>query len=197
RLRTPQLAAIAREWQPDMFIREAGEYGAVIAAEHLGLPHATVSFAAALQSMAVFERDAAASLDPIRQQWGLPPDPELTSLYRHLLLAYAPPTFARHDVGQPGLKGSIPATTHFIRPQFFDQAAPESLPAWVARLPAQPTVYVTLGTEANKEPGVYPGVLQTIIAGLREAPLNLIVTLGRDRDPADFGPQPANVHVER
>ena len=99
RLRTPQLAAIAREWQPDMFIREAGEYGAVIAAEHLGLPHATVSFAAALQSMAVFERDAAASLDPIRRSWGLPPDPDLTSLYRHLLLAYAPPTFARRPPG--------------------------------------------------------------------------------------------------
>jgi UDP:flavonoid glycosyltransferase YjiC (YdhE family) len=25
----------------------------------------------------------------------------------------------------------------------------------------------------------------------------LIVTLGRDKDPADFGPQPANVHIER
>ena len=40
-------------------------------------------------------------------------------------------------------------------------------------------------------------MLQTIIAGLRDAPINLIVTLGRDKDPADFGPQPANVHIER
>ena len=49
----------------------------------------------------------------------------------------------------------------------------------------------------NKEPDLYPGVLQTIIAGLRDLPMNLIVTLGRDKDPADFGPQPANVHIER
>jgi MGT family glycosyltransferase len=40
-------------------------------------------------------------------------------------------------------------------------------------------------------------VLQTIIAGLRDAPLNLIVTVGQDKDPADFGPQPANVYIER
>jgi hypothetical protein len=84
RLRTPELVAIARMWHPDMLIREAGEYGAVIAAEHLGLPHATVAFAAALSGLAIFEREAAAQLDPIRQRWGLEPDPDLTALYRYL-----------------------------------------------------------------------------------------------------------------
>ena len=197
RVRTPSLVEIARTWQADMLIREAGEYCAVIAAEHLGLPYATVAFAAALQGMAFFEREAAAHLDPVRRQWGLAPDPALTALYRYLYLAYSPPTFSLQDVGAPGGAGAIPATTHFIRPDIFDQAGPESLPAWVAGLPAQPTIYVTLGTEVNKEPEFYPGVLQTIIAGLRDAPVNVVVTLGRDKDPADFGPQPANVHIER
>src|SRR5262249_21909327 len=73
RLRTPQLVAIAKTWHPDMLIREAGEYSAVIAAEHLGLPHAVVAFAAALRSMTIFGREAAAQLDPIRERWGLPP----------------------------------------------------------------------------------------------------------------------------
>ncbi len=57
--------------------------------------------------------------------------------------------------------------------------------------------YVTLGTEVNSEPDLYPSVMQTLIAGLRDAPVNLIVTLGRDKEPAEFGPQPANVHIER
>src|SRR4051794_3039861 len=83
RLRTPDLVAIARAWQPDMLIREAAEYAAPIAAEHLGLPHATVAFAAALNTMPIFERDAAEHLDPVRQNWGLPPDPTLASLYRY------------------------------------------------------------------------------------------------------------------
>jgi MGT family glycosyltransferase len=197
RVRTPHLVAIARTWQPDMLIREAGEYSAVIAAEHLGLTHATVSFAAALKSLAIFEREAAAYLDPVRRDWGLAPDPDLTSLYRYLYLAYSPPSFSLQDVGMPVRAEAIPPTTHFVRPEVFDRADDESLPGWVVELPRQPTIYITLGTEVNKEPEFYPSVLQTIVAGLRDAPVNLIVTLGRDKDPADFGPQPANVHIER
>jgi len=197
RLRTPDLVTLVHTWQPDMLIREAGEYSAVIAAEHLGLPHATVSFAASLKGMAIFEREAAAQLEPIRQRWGLAPDPLLTSLYRYLCLSYSPPGFSLQEAGIPIISDFIPATTHFIRPDFFDHTGQESLPEWLAELPAQPTVYVTLGTEVNKSPEFYPGVLQTIIAGLRDAPINLIVTLGRDKDPADFGTQPANVHIER
>jgi UDP:flavonoid glycosyltransferase YjiC (YdhE family) len=197
RLRTPDLVAAARAWQPDMLIREAAEYSAIIAAEHLGLPHVVVAFAAALKGMAIFERKAAAQLDPVRERWGLPPDPALTALYRYLHLAFSPPSFALHDVSMPAGADPIPAATHFIRPHIFDQSGNESLPGWVAQLPAQPTIYVTLGTEVNRDPEFYPGVLQTIIAGLRDAPVNLIVTLGRDNNPVDFGPQPANVHIER
>ncbi|HEV2235123.1 MAG TPA: glycosyltransferase [Ktedonobacterales bacterium] len=205
RLRTPELVAIARAWRPDMLIREAGEYGAVIAAEHLGLPHAVVAFAAALQTMTHFEREAAAQLDPIRQSWSLAPDPTLASLYRYLYLAYSPPSFGLCDVspvaGRPAAEpqpvSAIPPTTHFIRPQIFDNPEDERLPDWVAELPARPTIYVTLGTELAREPEFYPSVLQTIIAGLRDAPINLIVTVGRENDPAEFGPQPANVRIER
>lgn len=197
RLRTPQLIEIAQTWRPDLLIREAAEYGTVIAAEHLGLPHAVVAFATAIRGMAMFERDAAAQLDPIRQEWGLDPDPTLAALYRYLYLVYSPPGFSLQEVGEPGEPGAIPATTHFIRTDVFDQGGEERLPDWVAHLPAQPTVYVTLGTEVNKEPELYPSVMQTIITGLRDVPINLIVTLGRDKDPADFGPQPANVHIER
>jgi len=196
RLRTPQLVEIGQRWQPDMLIREAGEYGAVIAAEHLGVPHATVAFTAALQGMALFERAAAAQLDPVRRRWGLAPDPTLATLYRYLHLSYAPPSFSLHAVGR-SVAGAIPATTHAIRAQFFDQAQGESLPAWITQLPTQPTIYATLGTEVGTEAEFYPSVLQAIITGLRDAPINLIVTLGRVGDPADFGPQPANVHIER
>ena len=33
--------------------------------------------------------------------------------------------------------------------------------------------------------------------GLRDEPVELILTVGRDQDPAKFGPQPPNVHIER
>lgn len=195
RLNLPALIEIGKTWKPDMFIREGAEYGAVIAAEHLGLPHATVAFTTALKGMNIFERDAAQRLNPLREQWGLVPDPNLNFLYRYLYLAFAPPSFATHDVGISSPR-SIPLTTRFIRPQIFDNANRETLPEWFKELPAQPTVYVTLGTEVNNEPDLYPRVMQTIIAGLRELPINLIVTLGREQDPNDFGAPPDNVHIE-
>jgi UDP:flavonoid glycosyltransferase YjiC (YdhE family) len=40
-------------------------------------------------------------------------------------------------------------------------------------------------------------VFEAILAGLRDEPLELIVTVGSDGDPAALGPQPDNVHVER
>jgi UDP:flavonoid glycosyltransferase YjiC (YdhE family) len=195
RLRTPDLIEIARRWQPDMLVREGGEYASAIAANYLGLPHATVAFTSALKGQVIFERGAARQLDPIRKRWGLPLDPSLQSLYGAPYLCYTPPTFALQEV-EEGVVTALPASPHFIRPYIFDNAGHERLPDWVADLPEQPTVYVTLGTEVNQEPELYPSVLQTIIAGLREAPVNLIVTLGRGKDPADFGVQPPHVHIE-
>lgn len=196
RLNLPALVEIGKTWKPELFIREGGEYGAVIAAEHLGLPHATVAFTTALRGMLLFENDAASQLNPIREKWGLARDPNLESLYRYLYLASVPSSFGASEIGFAAKNSSLPRTTHFIRPQIFDNPATEELPAWFAKLPAQPTIYVTLGTEVNSEPTLYPRVMQTLINGLRDAPYNLIVTIGRDQDPADFGAQPPNVHIE-
>jgi MGT family glycosyltransferase len=193
----PGLVDAAQRWKADLMIREAGEYGGLVAAEYLGLPHAVVSFGAALKSVLFLEQNAAQSLDPIRQFWGLPPDPDLTAIYRYLHLVYSPPGFSQQDVTENGPSFPIPPTTHYICPQIFDNPHGENLPDWIEQLPDQPTVYVTMGTEVNKQPGLYPTVLATIIEGLRDAPYNVIVTLGRDKDPADFGAQPPNVHIER
>ena len=194
RLMVPDLVRLGGTWKPDMLIRESAEAGAAIAAEHLGLPHVDVAPAAWPKCDSIFEAGAAEHLDPIRLTWGLEPDPDLESLHRYLMVAYAPPTLAAVDIGIPG---AYPITTEFFRPQFFDQGGDETLPDWVSTMPEQPTIYVTLGTEVNNMPGFYPGVLQTIIEGLRDKAVNLIVTLGRDKDPADFGSQPPNVHIER
>jgi UDP:flavonoid glycosyltransferase YjiC (YdhE family) len=36
-----------------------------------------------------------------------------------------------------------------------------------------------------------------VLTGLRDLPINLVVTVGREIDPEELGPQPANVHVVR
>ena len=65
----------------------------------------------------------------------------------------------------------------------------------IAALPAgRPVVYVTLGTIFNTESG---DLFARVLAGVRELPVEVVVTVGRSMDPAEVGPQPANVHVER
>jgi UDP:flavonoid glycosyltransferase YjiC (YdhE family) len=73
--------------------------------------------------------------------------------------------------------------------------APEGPPpAWLADMPDQPIVYVSLGTVFN---ALYPEVFESILAGLRDEPVNLIMTVGASGDPAQYGPQPPNVRIER
>jgi MGT family glycosyltransferase len=69
------------------------------------------------------------------------------------------------------------------------------VPAWLAALPTdRPVVYATLGTVFHLEAG---DLLERMIAGLRDLPVTLVVTTGREIDPAAFGPQPAHVRIER
>jgi MGT family glycosyltransferase len=82
---------------------------------------------------------------------------------------------------------------HPFRYAGFSQSGEEALPEWVGRLEERPTIYATMGTDFNS----MTEILSAILEGLGPEHVNLILTVGRDRDPAEFGPQPDNVHVER
>ena len=181
--RLPDLVAVCREWRPAVVVREDLEFAGCVAAEALGLPHAAVQVTAWrpwLRPLIV------EPLNRLREGAGLPPDPDLAMLDRYLLLVPVPPSF--RDPAAP-----LPATARAVRPAPFDRSGAERLPAWVGELPDVPVVYATMGTAFNR----VPGVLEAILGGLRDEPVALILTVGRDRDPADFGPQPPHVRVER
>jgi len=55
-------------------------------------------------------------------------------------------------------------------------------------------VYFTLGTIFNLESG---DLFERVLAGLRELPVDVVATVGRNLDPEELGPQPANVRIER
>lgn len=84
-------------------------------------------------------------------------------------------------------------TEHYITP--YPAIPPhQPKPDWLQAMPDQPLVYVSLGTVFSR---LYPEVFDTILAALRDEPVNIVMTLGADGDPARFGPQPANVRLER
>lgn len=185
RERVPDLLALSAEWQPDLVVCDEIDFGSMVAAERLGLPYASVLVIAA--GSLVRPDVVGESLEELRTAYGLPPDPQLEMLHRYLVLAPFPPSY--RDPAFP-----LPPTAHSIRPLASDPTPHDTVPPWLADLPDKPTVYFTLGTEFNLESG---DLFARVLAGLSNLPINLVITVGRQIDPADFGPQPEHIRVER
>ena len=185
RERAVELLTLAADWRPDLIVWEETDFAAPVVAEHLDLPHAAVTVIAA----GTFVRTGlvAEPLNELRAEYGLTPDPELVMLRRHLVLSPIPPGF--RDPVAP-----LPTTAYEFRPFSVEPSSRESSPPWSVGLPGAKTVYFTLGTVFNMESG---DLFSRILSGLRELPVNLVVTVGRDLDPLELGQQPANVHIER
>ncbi len=171
------------DWHPDLIVCDETDFGSMIAAERLDLAYATVLVTAA--GSFVRHEVIAEPLNDLRAEHGLPPDPDLEMLSRYLVLSPFPPSF--RDQGFP-----LPATAHSVRPLLIQPTV--DAPHWIAELRGRPTVYVTLGTVFNLESG---DLFSRVIAGVRNRPVNVVVTVGRHLDPEELGPQPANVRIER
>ncbi|MEA2393756.1 MAG: hypothetical protein QOJ82_1647 [Solirubrobacteraceae bacterium] len=182
RARATEVLALCAEWSPDAVVCDEVDFGSMVAAERAGLPHATVLVIAA--GSFVRADLIAEPLSALRAEHGLPHDPDLEMLSRHLVLSPFPPSY--RDPAFP-----LPATAHSFRPASLEPGG--AAPNWLSRLPSVPTVYVTLGTAFNLESG---DLFTRVLAGLRELPINLVVTVGREIGPRELGPQPANVHIE-
>jgi UDP:flavonoid glycosyltransferase YjiC (YdhE family) len=171
----------------DVVVRESNEFGGYLAADVLGVPHVSVAadpYGSAYPRRHIF----AAHLAGIRARLGLAADPDGDALYRYLHLACFPPSFV--TPGEP-----VAPTVHFLRRVLIDGNGDgaEELPAWFETLPPRPTVHATLGTVFHRE----PALVQAILDGLRDEPVNLIVAVGPDQDPAQYGAQPPSVRIER
>ena len=184
--RLADLLPLCARWRPDLIVRENTEFAGCIAAEARGIPHAIIQNGNFAVLGSLPREQLRERLDALRAGAGLPPDPALAMPFRYLLLLPVPRAF--HDPALP-----LPPTAHFLRPLAFDRTGDEGLPGWVDALPPRPTVYMTLGTVFNGRVDLFA----VAIAALRDEPVNLIVTVGRDQDPAQFGPQPDNVRIER
>jgi len=72
------------------------------------------------------------------------------------------------------------------------EPASRSLPPPPLPLAGAPAVYFTLGTVFNVESG---DLFERVLAGLAGLAINVIATVGREIDPAEFGPQPAHIQI--
>lgn len=190
RERAKGLLAVADTWQPDIIVRDEVDFGAAVAAERLGIPHASIIVLAA---GGMIRPDVVGEpLDALRAEYGLTADPRAEMLHRYLTLVPIPARFRTPS-------DPLPATAHHIRPAVVDspplaQAEGGTTLDWLRQRSGRPTVYFTLGTVFHQESG---DLFTRVLIGLGNLDANIIATVGREIDPAELGPQPSNVRIER
>jgi len=150
--------------RPHVVVHDESDFGAPLAAEMAGLPHAAVHINAA------------------------------GTFFREELLE-EPLAALRALLGLPPAASPAPVTISPFPPSFRDPSAPP--PTLAIRLADAPLadgdlVYFTLGTVFNLESG---DLFARVLAGLRGR--RAFVTVGQAVDPAELGPPPPGVRIER
>jgi len=180
---TVDLVAAVEAWDAELLVHGPAVFAGPLAAEVTGIPHANHGWGPlpGLDDLAL----AADAMAPLWAGRGFD-RPPLAGMFRYLYLDICPPSLQTPD-------SAAVEVAHPLRPTSADGTAGQVLPPWIAALPPVPTVYVTLGTFCNR----FTHLFTTILAGLAEVPVNVIVTVGDDQDPVALGPQPDHVHVVR
>lgn len=176
------LDLVLADWRPDLLIHDSAEMAGAIAAERAGIPHA--EHAIGLLRPRELRQLATDMLEPVCERigvrnWGV------GGINGELYLDFCPPGIQRAEIAD--VEHAQP-----LRPIGLDEAPGIPMPPWLDDLPANPTVYVTLGTVFNEDAALF-GV---ILDGIQDEDLNVIVTIGPRGDPAALGPRPDNVHIE-
>jgi UDP:flavonoid glycosyltransferase YjiC (YdhE family) len=173
---------VVKDWHPDALICDEVDFGAMLAAESLTVPHINVLVIAS--GRIVTPAWFAASIDRIRADYGLRPDPNMRMIATSLTLSPFPaelrhPSAIRHN------------ETLYFRDNW-QTSGQHSLDTPPDQ--RRPRIYATFGTDFNK---LAVGLFQTLLKGLSILGADVVATVGRDCDPQDFGPQPFNIDLRR
>ena len=172
----------ATDWRPAVIVHEDMEVGSWIAAERLGIPHATIQATAWRPWQHGLQ---VAHQNELRAAHGLDHQADLAGRIGLHWFTTRPP--ALRDPAW-----SMPAPLGELRPDPDDQVGggANATPGWLAASPNRPRVAVTLGTmNAHRT-----DLLRPMIEGIAALDVEVVVALGAD--PATLGTVPPNVRVE-
>jgi MGT family glycosyltransferase len=181
----PDLLALAETWRPDLVVHDSSEFGGVVAAELLDIPHAQVEVHATGSRPDTMQM-VYGPLQRLRAEHGLAERPIQDMIDEYLVLTPFPASLT-------AASSPVAPTNHYLR--VLPNDGPDRLPAWIDQVGLRPLVYVSLGTVWAVRHG--REIFSTVLEGLRDIDAEVVLSVGNDLDPAVLGPQPANVHVER
>ena len=181
----PGILAACQVWRPDVVMSESTEFAGPLAAEAIGVPSVCVGISQQVRAEPLLP-ELVPAIDELRDRFDLPPDPGGARLFARPYFTLVPA--ALED-------GATPATGAALRFREALEGPRAALPDWWPG-DLRPLVYVTFGSVAPTM-DLFPGLYRATIDALATLPVRVLVTVGRDRDPAELGPLPAAVRVER
>lgn len=179
------LELLVQSWGPDVVLHETWEFAGPIAAASTGIHSICQTLGLRIDDRIL--DSVAAAVAPLWEQRGLEPDPT-AGLYRSLCLDTMPPSFQRYESAQS--RDVIRA----LRPIAEPPVPGELLPQWIEHRRNVPLVYMTLGTNNGTNSDV--SMFRSVIDGLDDLDVDVLITIGFGKDPSTIGPLASNVHVE-
>ena len=185
------LAKVIDEWRPGLVIRNMVEFGGWLAAERAGVPLATITPSIDLPAPVLVSFTGDLLTHELPARYGLEPDPGLERLYGYPYLSTLPAEMT--PSGFPPPARCFRLRDHRVELGHDDQTG---LPPWIKTLGSRPLVHVAFGTifgfsaEARR-------INEVVLAGLAEEALDVILAIGKENDPDDFGPRPPNARIVR
>jgi UDP:flavonoid glycosyltransferase YjiC (YdhE family) len=176
RQRAASLTTLLRDIVPAALICDEVDFGALLAAELLGIPSVTLNVIAA--GRVVSAGVIGEAWNALRVEVGLDPDPDGIHLGGTLALAPFPASF--RDPALPRLPQWRPV-------------CPTTIPARTERR-GVPLVYATLGTVFNVESG---DLLARVVAGLGMTDVDALVTVGPNIGVDEFPGAASHVRIEQ
>lgn len=179
RAATPGVLRAVREFDPDLVLRDSGQFAGLIAAEQCGIPHAKVRTGSPSTDMSRAYNQQ--SVTELRAEFGLD-HPGAQDPDDEPYLTFVPECldFRETDDLVNLRRFRVPAAEETGSP-------PEWLPDG-----DDPLVFLSFGTVASTVPH-YARLYRPLIEALAEMPIRLAVGLGAGLDPAEFAPQSTRV----
>lgn len=188
------LVAFAREWRPDLVVRETLTFAGAIAARACGAAHARLMFGLDLLGAmrqrylrAMRERPPELREDPIAEWLSPTLDRYGCEFTEDLVLGHwtidPVPTWAR-----------LPVDHHYIPVRAVPYNGPSVVPGWLREPPKRPRVCLTLGVSFREVMGGDQAPIDTLLEAVADLDIEVVATLDA-RQLGSVRQVPDNVRV--
>lgn len=181
RARATDLRPLVQQWSAELVVHDVTDFAAPLSASAAGIPSALHSWGPPLPGRLMAR--AGSKAVPLWDAAGLPA-PTAGGMHRGLYLDICPPALWPADAGE------VPRVQP-LQPSALGEGGELPLLDKVERLPHAATAHLTLGTVSNQSIETF----RLLLDYLEPLPLNVVVTVGPDQEPAILGDQPDHVLV--